>query len=164
LKGYDYTQAGLYFVTVVTHDRFSLFGQISNGIMGLNHLGQVVQEEWERISNVRPDVELGAYVVMPNHFHGILCFQKDGAYTVGATRRVAPTETLRSGSLGAIIGQFKSIATKRINRLRGTPNAPVWQRNYYDHIIRNQHDLELTWQYIEANPGRWAEDEENPVK
>jgi putative transposase len=77
--------------------------------------------------------------------------------------RTAPTET-KIKPLGGLIGAFKTVSTKKINLLRGTEGSIIWQRNYYDHIIRNQHDLELTWQYIEANPGRWAEDEENPSK
>ncbi len=173
LDGYDYAQVGLYFVTLVTHGRMPLFGEITNGEMRLNRLGEIVSQEWERIAVVRPAIELGAYVVMPNHLHGILFFQENGAFTVGATRRafpkrpshrVAPTGTLRSGSLGAVMGQFKSIVTKRIRAMPGMTDIPVWQRNYYDHIIRNQDDLELTWMYIEANPGQWDKDEENPVK
>ena len=165
LKGYDYTQDGLYFVTLVTQGRVSLFGEVLNGAIILNRYGEIVQQEWERISMVRPTIELGAFVIMPNHLHGILFFQENGAYTVRATRRVAPTAiTLQSGSLGAVMGQFKSIVTKRINTVRGTPGIPVWQRNYYDHILRNQADLELTWQYIQANPAQWDQDEENPVK
>ena len=165
LKGYDYSKAGAYFVTVVTQGRLPLFGEVVEGEMRLNPFGDIVREEWKRTASVRPDVELGAYMVMPTHFHGILIFHQDGVYTVGATRRVAPTaRTLQSGSLGAIMGQFKSLVTKRINVLRGMPGAPIWQRNFYEHIIRNQQDLELTWRYVESNPAQWATDNENPAK
>jgi len=163
LKGYDYAQAGAYFVTVVTHGRESLFGEVTGGEMWLNQYGEIVRDEWERAPEIRPEVELGAYVVMPNHIHGILVFHADGIYTVGATRRVAPTKTLQSGSLGAIMAQFKSIVTKRINLLRDTEGSIIWQRNYYDHIIRNQQDLELTWLYIESNPTQWEDDIESPT-
>lgn len=91
LKGYDYAHAGLYFVTLIRQRRVPLFGEIIDGEMRLNRYGEIVREEWERISAVRPAVELGAFVVMPNHIHGILFFHEDGVYTVGATRRVAPT-------------------------------------------------------------------------
>ena len=161
LRGYDYTQAGAYFVTVVSRGRETLFGEIVGGEMRLNRFGEIVREEWERTSVIRPEVELGAYVVMPNHIHGILIFHADVVYTVGATRRVAPTKTLQPGSLGAIMAQFKSNATKRINLLRDTEGSVIWQRNYYEHIIRNQQDLELTWLYIESNPARWKNDDEN---
>lgn len=156
LKGYDYARDGAYFVTIVTWQREMLFGEVVDGVMVLNDMGEIVREEWERAPIVRPYIELGAYVVMPNHIHGILIFN------VGATRRVAPTKTtLQSGSLGAVIGQFKSIVTKRINTLHNSPGVPVWQRNYYDRIIRNEREMSRIWDYIEANPARWEKDEEN---
>jgi putative transposase len=96
LKGYDYSQAGAYFVTIVTQGRLPLFGAVVEGEMHLNPFGEIVREEWERTAIVRPDVELGAYMVMPTHFHGILAFHRDGVYTVGATRRVAPTCSFRN--------------------------------------------------------------------
>lgn len=89
LKGYDYSQAGAYFVTLVTWQRECLFGEIGQGKMALNEIGEIVREEWERTAAVRQNVELGEYVIMPNHVHGILVFVDDG--DVGATRRVAPT-------------------------------------------------------------------------
>ena len=119
-------QAGAYFVTIITWQREILFGDVVEGKMMLNEFGEIVCDEWERTAIVRPNVELGEYIVMPNHFHGILIITNDGN-TVGATRRVAPT--LQSGSLGAVIGQFKSVVTKRINGLRHIAGAPVWQRN-----------------------------------
>lgn len=163
LKGYDYSQDGAYFVTIVAWQREMLFGEILDGDVVLNDFGKIIQEEWEQTAIVRPNVELGEYVVMPNHFHGILVFINDDAYTVGATRRVAPTKTtLKSGSLGAVMGQFKSIVTKRINRLRGVEGVPVWQRNYYEHIIRNEKEMDRITRYIESNPTQWADDDENP--
>jgi len=160
LKGYDYSQAGAYFVTIVTWQRECLFGKIEQGRMGLNEIGEIVREEWERTAVVRQNVELGEYVIMPNHVHGILVFVDDG---VGATRRVAPTsQTLQSGSLGAIMAQFKSIVTKRINGLQNVSGRPIWQRNYYEHIIRNEPEMDRITRYIESNPLRWMEDNENP--
>ena len=125
----------------------------------MNEWGDIVREEWERTAVVRPNVELGEYIVMPNHIHGILIFHEH----VGATRRVAPTKTLQPNSLGAVIGQFKSIVTKRINRLQNVAGRPVWQRNYYEHIIRNEQDLQNKTDYINANPLMWDQDEENPI-
>ena len=98
LKGYDYTQAGAYFVTLVAYQRECLFGEVVNGEMQLNDFGMIVRNEWERTAVVRANVEMGTFVVMPNHFHGILIFVDDT--NVGATRRVAPTKsTLQPGSL-----------------------------------------------------------------
>lgn len=152
LKGYDYSQAGAYFVTIVTQGRERLFGEIVDEAMQLNQYGEIVREEWERTSLVRPRVEIGAYTIMPNHVHGILIFHD----RVEATRRVAPTRTLQPDSLGAIMAQFKSIVTKRINAIRNSPQAPVWQGNYYEHIIRNDNEMARIWSYIESNPARWG--------
>lgn len=157
LKGYDYSLAGAYFVTIVAWRREMLFGDVVDGTAVLNELGEIVRDEWERTAIVRPNVELGEYVVMPNHFHGILVFVDD---FVGATRRVAPT--LRPNSLGAVVGQFKSIVTKRINRLQNVAGRPVWQRNYYERTIRNNREMDRIHRYIQSNPSMWAEDEENP--
>jgi len=138
-----------------------LFGEIVDGVVKLNEMGEIVREEWERTAIVRPNVELGEYVIMPNHVHGILVFVDD---MVGATRRVAPTNTttLQSGSLGAVMAQFKSIVTKWINGLQNVTGRPVWQRNYYEHIIRNEREMDRIHRYIESNPSMWAEDDENP--
>jgi REP element-mobilizing transposase RayT len=167
LPGYDYTQPGAYFITLVTHDRMPLFGEIVGGEMRLNEYGKIVRAEWFRTAIVRPYVVLypNEFVVMPNHVHGIIWIVN--ADNVGATRRVAPTTRPHgpdSGSIGAIIGQFKSVTTKRINALRNTPGAPIWQRNYYEHIIRNDETLARIRAYIQSNPQRWAEDRENPFR
>jgi len=140
----------------------------------LNEFGEIVHEEWLRTAIVRPYVELDAFVVMPNHFHAILLIvgkpaiknNENAPVNVGATRRVAPTETTRpngpkSGSLGAILGQFKSMATKHINRLRDTPGATLWQRNYYEHILRHEPELNAYRNYIQANPTQWEFDRDN---
>lgn len=162
LPGHDYAQAGAYFVTLVTWGRDCLFGQVVDGGMVLNDFGKIVQEEWERTAIVRQNVELGAYIVMPNHLHGILVIN-DG---VGASRRLAPTTEAISpkpGSLGAIMAQFKSMVTKRIWKSDESMNGtPIWQRNFHDRIIRNDHEMGKIWQYIESNPLNWADDTENP--
>lgn len=92
-----------------------------------------------------------------------MIFTNDDAYTVGATRRVATKTTLQSGSLGAVMAQFKSIVTKRINVLRDVSGAPVWQRNYYERIIRNEREMDRIYRYIESNPSQWMDDTENPA-
>ena len=172
LPGYDYTQPGAYFITIVTHQRMPLFGEIVDGEMRLNEYGQIVHAEWFQAAVVRPYVVLhrDEFVVMPNHVHGIIWIVDvgGGATRVGATRRVAPTPIPprgpNAGSIGAIIGQFKSITAKRINALRDTPGAPVWQRNDYEHIIRDDHALARIRDYIQSNPQRWADDQENPFR
>jgi putative transposase len=143
-----------------------LFGDIKNGMSILNDFGKIVQSEWLQTARIRPYVVLDEYVVMPNHFHGILIIQNDGIPDVGATRRVAPTQRRRSGpapaSLGSTISQFKSIVTKRINQLRNVPNAPIWQRNYHEHVIRQEsRSIHAIRQYIRNNPAQWEFDPEN---
>ncbi len=156
LKDYDYGQAGAYFITICSWNRECLFGDVADEEMQLNEYGWIAANEWLQTGVVRPNVELDAFVVMPNHIHGIIILNN-----VGATRRVAPT-TLQSNSIGAIVGQFKSIVTKQINGIRNSSGLPVWQRNYYEHIIRNEDELNRVREYIINNPLRWADDENNP--
>jgi putative transposase len=172
LKGYDYTQPGGYFVTAVTFRRECLFGEILNEKMILNRYGKIVDECWQAIPAHFLNVELGAYVVMPNHVHGIIVICENETIppaTVGATHWVAPTKITpthrptgpRKGSLGAIIGAFKMAATRQImSKLDG---ANIWQRGYYEHIVRDEMDANRIHAYIEANPANWAEDDENPL-
>lgn len=163
LKAFDYGQAGAYFVTIVTHERETLFGSVFDGAMANNSAGQIAAEEWSRAGDVRPNVVVDAFAVMPNHIHGIIVLTEPA----GANRRLAPAPGMLTpppaGSLGAIIAQFKSITTKRINRLRGTPALPIWQRNYFEHIIRNDKSLDRIREYIADNPARWEHDPENPT-
>jgi putative transposase len=165
LQGYDYSRQGAYFVTLCTTNRECLFGEIVDGKLMLNEYGQIVNEEWLNTALVRPSVELDEYVVMPNHLHGIIVLTDTDR--VGATRRVAPSayppKGPITGSIGAIIAQFKAVSTKRINRLRSVRGVRVWQRNYFEHIIRNERSLNQIREYIQNNPLLWADDLENPV-
>jgi REP element-mobilizing transposase RayT len=165
LKDYDYTQNGAYYVTICTHGRACLFGEIVDGIMRLNNIGRSVEEEWLHTSDVRPNVALDAFIIMPNHVHGIVVITSPGRGVL----QYAPTNggptTFRSPAqtIGAMVRGFKGATTKRINDLRNTPGIPVWQRNYYEHIIRNEADLQRIREYIANNPVRWAEDQNNPA-
>ncbi|MBL8076945.1 MAG: hypothetical protein JNM55_03205 [Anaerolineales bacterium] len=158
LKGYDFSQAGAYFVTIVAWQREMLFGDIVNGKMVLNDFGKTVSEKWQWLETQYEYVELGVWIVMPNHFHGILVIRDDGR---GGSRS-APTPPIKHKPLGGLIGAFKTVSTKQINLLRGTEGQVVWQRNYYEHIIRNEPEMDRISRYIESNPSRWPDDEENP--
>jgi putative transposase len=210
LKGYDYAQPGAYFVTLVTWHRQALFGEVVGGSVRLSALGRIVEEEWKALPRHFPNIRLDAFVVMPNHIHGIIVITDTA---VGATRTAptdhivrathplhpgtsanvtplpnepvdnhagsplpAPDEQPESrdgsplrpngptpGSLGAIIGQFKSRATKRIWALPEYAHTPIWQRNYYERIIRNETELKNIWNYIDMNPERWSEDQMHPT-
>jgi len=173
LKGYDYTQPGAYFITIVTYERMPLFGEIVNGEMRLNEYGQMVRDEWFQTAVVRPYVVLhpDEFVVMPNHVHGIIWIvdtNADGGDDVGARRRRAPTAEQFGkpipGSIPTIVRSFKSMTTRRINLLRNAPGTPVWQRNYYDRIIRHERALNAIRQYIIENPRRWQMDRENQAR
>jgi REP element-mobilizing transposase RayT len=169
LKGYDYSQAGGYFVTIVARGRECLFGEIVGREMRLNPLGEIVNEEWLRSTEIRREIALDAFVVMPNHIHGIVFIHDNPVGATGRSPLLPPYDTSHyphgpaPKSLGAFVAGFKSSVTKRINLLYNAPGAPVWQRNYYEHIIRDQPDYERIANYIATNPSNWAEDEENPA-
>ena len=172
LKGYDYTRPGVYFITICTHNREPLFGRVVDGDMVLNALGEIVREEWFRTARVQPYVELfpDEFVVMPNHVHGIVWIMETRDHTppVGATGRsplrIPPAHPRGPAphSLGSFIAGFKSAVTRHINEMRGTPGARVWQRNYYEHIIRDNRALNAIRCYIAENPLRWRLDRYNP--
>jgi len=161
LPAYDYAQAGAYFVTMVTHRRQCLFGEIADGRVTLNRYGQVVEDEWLRSTQIRPGIRLDIFIIMPNHIHGIVVMG-DQTTVVGA-HSCAPLPYRPPRSLGSFIAGFKSAATKRINDIRGTPGLPVWQRNYYERVVRDDEELNDTRKYIVDNSLRWAEDRENPT-
>ncbi len=179
IKGYDYSQAGAYFVTIVAQQREMLFGEIvdgetpQGGAVVLNEFGQIVSEKWQWLETQYPYIELGAWVVMPNHFHGILVIHDigrggsrsapmDGIHpAIRGDSRIAPTPIKRK-PLGGLIGAFKTVSTKQINLLRKIEGQIVWQRNYYEHIIRDEREMDRIHRYIESNPSMWTEDNENP--
>jgi REP element-mobilizing transposase RayT len=166
LPRYDYSSAGAYFVTLCTHERQCLFGEIVDGEMRLNDFGRIVTAEWIRSGELRAEIEIGEYVVMPNHFHGIVMIDD----TVGANgiRPVSHTPDTNgrfrspSKNIGSMVRGFKSSVTKQINVIRNTPDIPVWQRNYYEHVIRNDADYTRIAEYVADNPRRWAEDTLHP--
>jgi REP element-mobilizing transposase RayT len=174
LKGYDYTQAGAYFVTLCTQGRECLFGAVVAGGMILNELGQIVYEEWKRSSEIRREIELDEFVVMPNHMHGVIWILESDDVRAGDVRAHGRASDVRADgrppqspqrapkSLGSFVAGFKSAVTKRINEQRGTPGVPVWQRNYYEHIIRNDADLRRIREYIVNNPLKWELDQLHP--
>ena len=167
LAGYDYGSPGAYFVTICTHGRECIF----NG----PKFGDVVEATWRGISFHFPNVRSDEFVVMPNHVHGIVWILE--ANVVGAQhaaplpavaglagRHAAPLRSVAPGSLGAIVRSFKSAVTKRLNEILGSPRALVWQRNYYERVIRNEGELRRVREYVRLNPLRWDFDCENPQR
>jgi len=179
LRGYDYASPGAYFVTIVTQDRACLFGEISRGRMHLNAAGMAAQTMWAAIPVHFPRVRLDAFVVMPNHVHGIILIAGTDAATDDADESVPDDadELVRAThasprrsppqspphhphgpprrSIGAIIGSYKSAVSRHINQLRRPRSGLVWQRNYYERIIRDYPSLQRVRKYIYANPRNW---------
>ncbi|HMN05913.1 MAG TPA: hypothetical protein PKD45_09310 [Flavobacteriales bacterium] len=188
LRGYDYAQGGAYFVTINTYGRRHLLGRVVAGtantdaFVELSDDGLIVQECWDGIPVHFPGVFTDAFQIMPDHLHGIVVIGaahgpaadngaaraavgNGAAGPVWSMRCIDATDPRPRGSkprsLSAIVGSFKSAATKRINLLRGTPGAPVWQHNYHDRIIRDGGEHERIAQYIHDNPTKWANDPGN---
>ena len=188
LKGYDYTQAGAYFITICTQDRECVLGTVSDGIVRVNDAGRMAQLVWNEMPAHYPGVELDTFIVMPNHLHGIVVLvgaalrgrpdlEERGRERPGQAQGPAPTGVSAVGdsgvahagmSLGDVVHRFKTMTTKRYadgvkrsgwRAFRGR----LWQRNYYDHIVRNERDLDRVREYIANNPAQWEFDRENPV-
>jgi REP element-mobilizing transposase RayT len=151
LKDFDYS-AGWFFITICASDRQELFGKIIGDKVVLSRVGEILDEEWRKTGALRKDIDLDAFVIMPNHFHAVLSL---------SVIRSAPT-TQRG--LGSIIKLFKSVTTKRIDKEPGLSIREVWQRNYYDHIVRDEADLYRIREYIQNNPLKWQLDRENPSR
>lgn len=192
LPAFDYTDPGAYFITLVAHHRARLFGGVVDGVMRLNGWGEIVREEWEKTPQIRPEVELGVYQIMPNHFHAILIIHDVGAHGRAPDQNLQPPPgrvtqpghpapglpsaidnpaTMQAHSraplqrpprsLGSCVAGFKSAVTTRINQIRRTPGQLVWQRNYYEHILRGERDWDAIAAYILTNPNHWDLDNEN---
>lgn len=231
LPKYDYSQSGAYFITICTHQREWLFGEILNKKMLLNEFGNIARNEWLETPKIRPNIKLGEFIIMPNHIHGIIWIKdelkgtehraltelRSPTYTSGkdvsseegevdrkgvwdgerdrkdtmlrvpttvpTTAPTIPTTAIESedtehrvptehraptverfgkptsNSIPTIIRSFKATTTKQINTIRKLPGFAVWQRNYYEHIIRNEKDLKNITQYIKNNPNNWDKDD-----
>jgi len=164
LKEFDYTSPGAYFVTICTVDRAPLLGGIIEGQMRMSEYGTIAQEEWWRGEKIRPGIHLDAWVVMPNHVHGVVIIDTGPR---GTARRAQAPEQFGQPvptSLPTLMRAYKSAVTRRVNLLRQTPGAPVWQRDYYEHVVRDEDDLNRIREYILTNPQRWPFDHENPAR
>jgi putative transposase len=167
LKGYDYSQPGAYFVTICTWQRQCLLGEDAGEKMGLSEFGGIVEEEWLRTFDIRKSLIPDEFVVMPNHFHGIIVVGSgsQGHVQRGHVQRAPTVEGFGkpvSNSIPTIIRMFKATTTKEMNHLRGTSEMKVWQRNYYEHVIRNDGELNRIREYITCDPLQWQFDRENP--
>ncbi len=168
LPNYDYTQPGAYFVTIVVKDRICLFGDVVDSEMQLSELGLLVDCEWNRIQKRFERVVLDVYGIMPDHFHGIIIINDPGRGTgVNPPRAPTPVEQFGkpvSGSIPTIVRSFKSSVTYQA-RARGMyPDGDIWQRNYYERVIRNEQELDRIRLYIQNNPLSWSINLRNRIK
>ncbi|MDA3812907.1 MAG: transposase [Candidatus Cloacimonetes bacterium] len=182
MESYDYSWSGAYFITICSFKKEDIFGEIENGLMHLNDAGKIIQDCWYQIPENYENVKLDDLVIMPNHIHGIIWIV--GAIhessTTNKKSEESPKDNLsfnnvqqnngvirelplrierRKMLLTKIIGRFKMNSSKLINDIRNSKGSHVWQRSYYDHIIRNEEDLNNTKQYIQNNPLNWDKDE-----
>ena len=180
LPSYDYAAGGVYFVTIVTQGKRCLFGRIESDEMQLSAAGEMLREEWEGLPERFPSVGLDQFVVMPNHIHGLVVIGSSGEAPTRGGRHDGVGDGPRRGdctpdraatraapTLSDVVGAFKSVTT--VEYIRGVKSlgwpafeGRLWQRNYYDHVVRNERDLDRIRQYILENPLKWALDSENP--
>jgi len=146
LRHHDCAEPGAYFLTICTQDRACIFGEIADGEMVPNAPGSEVLSAWRELPERLSGFELDECVLMPNHFHGIVTLIAAGE------------------PLSQIVSAFKSLSAFRINLKRGTRGVSVWQRGFYDHVVRDERDLARIREYIQNNPARWSLDEENPAR
>ncbi|MDY7394850.1 transposase [Aureibaculum sp. 2210JD6-5] len=167
LKGYDYSQDGAYFITICCHEHNCLFGEVINGEMVLNAYGKIAYNEWSKTPEIRNNVELDVFVIMPNHLHGIIILNGGRgesnspdtnikSHLQNTTDKSNSPQCGTSNTVGAIVRGFKSAVTKQLNELN--IDCKIWQRNYYDHIIRNEESYINISNYIINNPEKWEDD------
>ena len=162
LNQYNYSLPGAYFITICTHKRQYLFGHIEDQKMLLNKNGLIVKDELLKTAVLRPYLSIDEYVIMPNHLHAIIWIYdplSESLDEAGVNKFGKP----RAKTLGSIIGAFKAAATRRINEQSGNDGPFVWQRNYYEHVIRRDESMKEIREYIRYNPLNWDTDPENPA-
>ena len=167
LKGYDYSSPGEYFITICSHDRKCVFGEIIDGEMFLNDLGKIVQEEILKSLQIRKELDIDIFSIMPNHLRIIISLNDiyhDPVETNGHSSLQFSENKfqMKPKSVSSFVVGFKSASTKRINILRNTLKQPVFQDGYHEHIIRNEKSYDEIYSYIESNPNTWDRDRNNP--
>ncbi len=165
LTNFNYSSTNMYFITVCTHERKNLFGEIVKAEMELNWKGKIVEKTWLNLPQYYPNTVLDKFIVIPNHFHGLISIFEKVGDEFNSSRNIIdradlkPVPTKQHG-LSEVIRGFKSFSTRKINKTNNSPGAKLWQRSFYDHIIRNNEDYYHTQMYIESNPLKWEWDNE----
>jgi len=162
LPNWDYSWPGWYFVTICTEERECFFRDVINGKMKLSEIGEIVKEEWLKTPKIRKNVKLDEWIIMPNHLHGVIIINNPTAVETprrGVSTDVRINKKWKPNSLGSIINQIKSICTRRIRLTIYREFA--WQSRFYDHIVRDEKDLNRIRKYIIENPCNWEKDRNN---
>jgi putative transposase len=167
LQSYDYSAEGGYFLTICIEQKVCLLGHIAENIMHLNQYGMIVEEEWKRSAQICREIVLDEWVVMPNHFHALVWLTEshppessklESSQSHQGGLPSAPTAARKPRSISTLVAGFKGAVVRRINALHSEPVAKFWQRNYHEHIIRNEDELNYIRWYIRTNPERWQQD------
>jgi putative transposase len=163
LAGYDYSRPGAYFITACTKNREFLFAS--------NDARRAALSAWHSVLDIFANIMLGEFVVMPNHIHGIIWILADGAYRLhpGTWKNdpgrdgqpPVPTGIIQYEPLSNIVGAFKTMAARQVNQFRNVTGVPVWQKSFYDRIVRNDYELDCIQHYIRMNPVKWDQDRDN---
>ncbi len=153
LPDFDYSAPGAYFITINIQNRKSLLGECTNQGVQLNDFGRIVENAWITTAKFFP-IELDEYSIMPDHFHALVWFLEDKGESKQPHEGIQVSHGTQPGSLEALVQNFKSVTAKRINQIRKSPGTRIWQRNYYEHVVRDERDLENIRQYIRENPYR----------
>ncbi len=156
LQNYDYSQNGMYFITICTKDKKCFFGEIVNDKMVLNNFGKIVKNIWLELPSHNNNISIDEFIIMPNHIHGIIEIINVG------DRHVCPLHLRHTQILPKVVGGFKAAITKKFNQLFPENNFK-WQRSFYDHIIRKDESLNKIREYIMINPQQWHKDKNNPI-
>jgi REP-associated tyrosine transposase len=168
MRGYDYSLEGAYFVTIATYQRLSLFGTADNGKIELNSYGKIAYEQWNRLQQRFYPSTFPIFAIMPNHIHGIIHIVRGAGeesqmnHVGNPPQRPYEHTQIAYGPLGVVVRAYKASVTYRINAMRGFTKPPIWQRNYHDHIIRNEQEYQSIWDYIETKPETWIDEPLNP--
>ena len=167
LRHFDYSSSGAYFVTICTRYRLCVLSNVMDGNVLLNEYGRIVESVWKNLPRHYPHVQMDACIIMPNHIHGIVMLHTEGVDDSSKERagfKPAPTgECPKLHALTEVVRGFKTFSARKINALRGTTGTSLWQRGYFEHVIRGESSLDRIRQYIGDNPMRWCEDPENPL-
>jgi REP-associated tyrosine transposase len=160
LPEYNYSQAGLYHVTICVNQKENRLGRIDDGEMILNDLGRIAHQGWEWLQKTFQVTAVDVFCIMPNHIHAIIRIKPVGDKGDRGRGDLQIAPTTKPKPLGRLVGAYKTHTTIAINKQLNTPGVKFWQRNYYEHIIRNEREYAAVWNYIENNPVNWIKDED----